>query len=107
MNGSAPPLLFSAARLRFYPLALLTLCVVFEATLLGSSTAHVDHNGTPVGGDFMAFYAASKLTLSGEPAAVFDLTRLAAAEHEVAPGSQDIFQWAYPPTYQLLIAPLA
>ncbi|HEX9718515.1 MAG TPA: glycosyltransferase family 87 protein, partial [Ramlibacter sp.] len=60
-----------------------------------------------IGLDFMAFWAASYLALAGEPAAAYDAARQMAV-HVIAIGrSQQVAPWHYPPTYQLLILPLA
>jgi hypothetical protein len=107
MSRQVPRLLFSTSRLRLYPLAFLILYLVYAVAVLSTSVGNVDRWGTPIGVDFSSFYAVSKLTLAGEPEAAFDIDRLTAVAHAVTPGSKAVYQWAYPPTYQLLILPLA
>lgn len=68
----------------------------------------VNPAGFVTGHDFVAFYAASKLVLSGEAAQVYDREFMMSAQTDVV-GSSDIgyLAFMYPPTYLLLIAPLA
>lgn len=106
LTQSPPRLLFDAERLRIYPLILLALYAVFALTLIASAKGNADRWGAPLGGDFVTFYAAAKLTLAGNPAGAFDIHKIAAAEHAAVPGTAQVFQWAYPPTFQWLIAPL-
>lgn len=97
----------TAARLSVYPRIFLAVFILAGAGWLLMSDGMLDPKGKPVGYDFITFWAASKLTLAGEPAAVFDLARIFEAERSAVDGLQDIFAWHYPPTFQLLIAPLA
>lgn len=56
--------------------------------------------------DFIAFYAASAITLDGDPASVYNPSELLEKEREIVPDSKNI-PWFYPPTYLSLISPLA
>ena len=56
--------------------------------------------------DFVAFWAAAKLALAGEPAAAFDPARLVAAQSLADPGAWDVYGWHYLPTFLLLLTPL-
>jgi len=67
----------------------------------------VDTKGKPLGYDFITFWAASLLALGGEAVASFDMARIAAVEHMAVPASEDIFLWHYPPTFHLVVLPLA
>ena len=64
--------------------------------------------GFVTGHDFVAFYAASKAVLGGEAAMVYDRDFMMAVQVEIV-GSPDIgyLAFMYPPTYLLLVAPLA
>jgi hypothetical protein len=55
--------------------------------------------------DFLVFYAASSLSLSGRPEAVYD-ARLKAEEKKILTGGFNR-SFLYPPTYLLLVLPLA
>lgn len=67
----------------------------------------LDRQGTPFGGDFMIFYSASKLTLAGRAAEAYDPGVLLAVQRTVMPPIRAVLLWAYPPTFQAVIAPLA
>lgn len=59
-----------------------------------------------LGSDYISFYAASLLTLGGEPARVYDLAAHEAAQKALFPKSG--YSWFfYPPVYLLLCWPLA
>lgn len=97
----------TAERLRVYPRIFLAVFIVAGVGWLAMTDGLLDPKGKPVGYDFITFWAASNLTLDGEPAAAFDLARIYEAERIALPGLRDIFAWHYPPTFQLLIAPLS
>lgn len=94
-------------RLTVYPRIVLAVLVLSAVGWLALSRDLVDPAGKPVGYDFITFWAASQLTLSGEPAAAFDLARIFEAERRAVSGLGHIYAWHYPPTFQLLTAPLA
>jgi hypothetical protein len=67
-----------------------------------------DPRGVPLGGDFVSFWAASKLAGSGAPAAVYDPTRHFDVELSIV--GTDHFGWYsffYPPTFLAVVLPLA
>lgn len=97
----------TAARVMVYPRIFLAVFVIAGIGWAGMADGLLDPKGKPVGYDFITFWAASHLTLNGDPAAAFDLGRIYEAERAAVPGLRDIFAWHYPPTFQLLIAPLA
>ncbi len=68
----------------------------------------VNPAGFVTGHDFVAFYAASKAVLGGDAAMVYDRDFMMAAQIEIV-GTSDIgyLAFMYPPTYLLLVAPLA
>jgi hypothetical protein len=67
----------------------------------------IDRAGKPLGADFLAFYAASDLALQGRLADGYDVTLMGAAERATVPANTAVAPWQYPPTFALLIAPLA
>ncbi|HZZ35325.1 MAG TPA: glycosyltransferase family 87 protein [Caulobacteraceae bacterium] len=77
--------------------------IVWVATLNGL----IDVFGQPLGGDFIIFHGASSLTLAGRPLTAYDPDALLAAQRAAAAGAPSGLIWCYPPTFQLLIAPLA
>jgi hypothetical protein len=86
------------------------LIVAYPVTLVGwglMSPDLVTMAGIPFGSDFITFWAASHLALTGEPAAAFDMARIVAAEKLAVPANDGIFLWHYPPSFQLFILPLS
>lgn len=57
--------------------------------------------------DFTAFWAASWLALNDTPGAIFDPAKIAYAHAVAIPNSTDVYEWLYPPTYLLVVLPLA
>jgi len=99
--------LFDPRRMRAYPRIALAVYLVAAIMLAASSRNLVDSLGKPLGYDFITFWSASRLTLDGRPTAAFDFNAIGAAQRVAVPASKKLFLWHYPPTYQLLIAPLA
>lgn len=99
--------ILTAGRIRAYALSLLILYAIWAVMVITLSKSMVDTLGRPLGYDFITFYSAAKLTLAGDPVAAFDLNRIFAEQKAAVPASNMPFQWAYPPTYQLISAPLA
>jgi len=69
--------------------------------------ALVNAGGMAVGRDFVTYWSAGNLALAGEPAAVFDVERLRAAEAAAVGARIGATPWFYPPTFLLLAATLA
>ncbi|WP_144265779.1 hypothetical protein [Pandoraea sp. SD6-2] len=59
----------------------------------------------PMGVDFRVFWSASYLSLHDSPIAAFDLLKIVELEDSMFPGRYA--PWVYPPTFQLLVHPLA
>jgi hypothetical protein len=66
-----------------------------------------DLMGKPLGSDFVAFYAASKLALKGDPAGIYSITKLHAIEKTVIGSNIGTWAWNYPPTFLVMVLPLA
>tara|TARA_R110000868_G_scaffold17357_2_gene76423 strand:- start:16013 stop:17212 length:1200 start_codon:yes stop_codon:yes gene_type:complete len=105
MNLPVP--LFDPQRLRVYPRLAVAIYVVAALAMIVSATAMIDVFGKPLGYDFITFWGASHLTLSGEPLVAFDFARILQAEQLAVPANTQVFLWHYPPVYQMLVAPLA
>lgn len=67
----------------------------------------VDSSAKPVGVDFVAFWAASQLARSGDPADVYVVSRLHQVEEAVIGQPIPAWAWNYPPTALLLMFPLS
>jgi hypothetical protein len=84
----------------------LSLATVMGWTVL--ARGGLDRLGKPLGTDFLSFWAASKLALSGHPALVYDVSAHAAAEQAVFPAAHIGYAaYFYPPLYLLICLPLA
>ncbi|MBX3500603.1 MAG: DUF2029 domain-containing protein [Alphaproteobacteria bacterium] len=86
--------------------AALGFAIAFAA-LLTQSRDLVFSSGRAVGADFVTFWAASDLALSGRPASAYDEAAIIAAERKALPKAQDVYLWHYPPPFQLVVLPLA
>ncbi|CAB5082422.1 hypothetical protein IST4116A_00099 [Burkholderia cenocepacia] len=100
----------SRERLVLYSAAIL----LFQLALLGiwAFSCWVLHlpGVPPPGIDFRVFWSASFVSLHGGPLAAFDLHQMFAAEARLLPDwppARIAAPWVYPPTFQLLVYPLA
>lgn len=67
----------------------------------------VDPHGKPFGYDFMAYWSAARLALTGRPDGAYDESLIGAVQHLVVPSAPGIvFPWHYPPTFLLPVTPL-
>ncbi len=87
---------------------LLSIAVGVSIIQFSQSRENIFPAGSPVGGDYVAFYGASVALHEGDAEKTYDAEYF--QEHLLAVGpprdSYTLF-WQYPPTYFLLIAPLA
>ena len=86
---------------------MLAVCLASGVAWIVASGGMVDPRGKPLGYDFITFWAASHLALGGAPSAAYDMVRIAAAEQAAVPGLETVYLWHYPPTFFLVILPLA
>ncbi|HEX7776476.1 MAG TPA: glycosyltransferase family 87 protein [Parvibaculum sp.] len=98
--------LFDAERMRVYPRILVALYTAVAIGIFLWSKNGLDAWGKPLGYDFITFWSASYLSLKGQAAAAFDAKQIFLAQRAATPG-ETIFLWHYPPTFQLLGAPLS
>ncbi|MHB8068495.1 MAG: glycosyltransferase family 87 protein [Desulfobaccales bacterium] len=61
----------------------------------------------PLGSDFVGFYAASKLALNGDPAGIYSISKLHIIEKTVIGADIGSWAWNYPPTFLVIVFPLA
>jgi hypothetical protein len=97
-------------RLTIYPRIFLALYLVLGGYwIMGglvTGKGPTDRLGKPVGGDFVTYWAASRLALSGKAAAVYDSNYLYEAERQVT-GVFSPQPWHYPPTFLLMVLPVS
>lgn len=94
-------------RLTLYPRIFIGAYLIFYAFMTLSGTGLSDREGLPIGHDFSHYWTASALALSGEAAAVYDYSRLETARTKVFGQPKFGLPWLYPPTYLLMILPIA
>lgn len=105
-NGPKPHWL-DAERLRVYPWLFISMYVVLGAVWIAIAHNGVDIKGKPLGYDFIAFWAASRVALEQGALAAYDLATIVHAERAVVPGILTVHPWHYPPTFFLLVLPLS
>ncbi len=94
-------------RLTNYPRIFLALYALGALALFASSHGGLDPFHKPNGHDFITFWAASRLALSGNPAAAYDVATIVRVEWAVVPGFHTFNPWLYPPTFLLVVLPLS
>jgi hypothetical protein len=95
-------------RARVYSLALVFIYVFAWGYVLVNGEPPLNSSGVPIGGDFIAFYTAGRLVLSGEAAQLYDHDTVAGLQNLIlggrAPGLYDAFR--NPPFFVLPFVPL-
>jgi len=101
------PVIFSYLTLRRFLIVALTLLpTVLVLEIMNIWSNPVTRWQFPFGHDFVAFWAAAQLLAYEGPSALYDISMFAALQEQVSvrPG---VLLWHYPPTYAVLILPLA
>jgi hypothetical protein len=93
-------------RLSVYPKIIAVMYLLVLGFLFLGDPRLINWQDCPVGGDFSHYWTAASLALKGEPAAVYDYSRLGAAM-ENSFGMKIPLVWIYPPVFLLMILPLA
>lgn len=96
-----------ARRFRLYPKIVFGLLATSTLALLSTLRGLVDRGGEPLGYDFVTFWAASFLALKGRAVEAYDLRTIFEAEKAAVPALKATFAWFYPPTFHLVVVPLA
>jgi hypothetical protein len=105
--GSKLDGLVTWSRVRAYASILLAGYVLGWVALALTLRHGLDPRGDPPGADFIIFYSVSRLTLAGQAIAAYAPHALLMAERAAIPASRGLFLWCYPPTFQLMVWPLA
>jgi len=107
-TGEASSHWLDADRLRVYPRIFIVLCVMAAVAYGLALHDGMDFRGQVLGADFVTFYSASTLALSGHGASAWDFDVLLPVQQAVFPGYTGFgFPWFYPPPFLLVVAPLA
>lgn len=93
-------------RIRVYSRIFLVLYILIYGYFIFAGNGMLDVNGKPIGSDFVQYWAASKIILSGNPIDVYDLHKLFSMEKSIT-GINYFLPMHYPPTFLLAIVPLA
>jgi alpha-1,2-mannosyltransferase len=108
---TSPTLVATAktGRLAWLLLVGLTLAtyVVFAVVAATHTHNRIGLGGAPLFYDFSVFHQAGVLANSGHAADAYDDARMIAAEKAAFPGNTLRLPWSYPPTFQLMLMPLA
>lgn len=94
-------------RLANHPKIILALFFLVSVVWIFMSKDMVDPKGKPLGYDFITFWAASYLGLAGHAPDAYNIVSIFGAEKIAVPASESVFAWYYPPSFYLLILPLA
>lgn len=98
----------TAGRAAGYSRLALAIYAMLAVAWVGLSRDSLDPAGKPLGADFINFYAASDLALHGRLREAYDITRMEVAEQAIVPAAAgQVVPWQYPPTFALMILPLA
>ena len=108
-KGCPRPLgIFSAWRLQAYGYTLAAVYAAIFLYLYKSGMWLLDGRGVPIYQDFTNMFVAGMQALHGETASVYIPAELARLQDAlVGPGHARFSVWPYPPTYFLILAPLA
>lgn len=91
-----------------YPRLLAVAYVMIIGWWLSQSTGLVDRSGTPLGGDFISFYAAGHLANDGRSSDAYHAEPHGAVELAITGQTQGpYFSWHYPPTFLLGVSLLS
>lgn len=85
----------------------LGLYVLFGCVVAINTHGRQGPNGAPLFYDFSAFYQAATFADSGSASSAYNDSVMIAAERAAFPGATVRLPWNYPPTFQLLLMPLA
>ena len=85
-------------RLTVYPRIFVVAYIVIYGYMTLSGSGSLDYNGKPIGSDFVAFWAASQLILSGQAPEIYDHEKLFQAEEKSA-GKRYPLPINYPPVF--------
>lgn len=94
-------------RVAAYPRIFAAIYLVVAIVWVWLAVDLIDPKGKPLGYDFITFWSASWLALAGEPAAAFDPARIFSIQRIAVPANEMLFLWHYPPTFHLVVLPLA
>jgi hypothetical protein len=107
-RASGPVNIFTGWWLTSFGVALAALYLWYFLILYRAGSWIADKHGLPIFTDFGNAWTAATQALHGNAVALYDSTELAKAQKSLFPGMRYAYPyWPYPPTYFLILAPLA
>ncbi len=106
-TGLSRPHWLNKRRLKAYPWLFLVAFAMIAGYWVVQSNVGLDVEGKPLGYDFVSFWSASTLALEGEAEASYQPERILEAGRLAIPDLDTQFIWSYPPTFHLVVLPLA
>jgi hypothetical protein len=98
----------TANRISIYPKIFIAAYLLTYLLQVSAMHGIVDWRGLPIGADFVNSWGGSHLALSGHPEQVYNFAAIHAAEEAAVHAHSDkVFGWYYPPTFLLIVLPLA
>lgn len=94
-------------RVSTYSRLFIYLYLIIGAGWIAFLKEGLDPLGKPFGYDFITFWSASYAWLHGAAADAYDVLKLFRIEQLAVPGNTKAFAWFYPPTFYLMVLPLA
>jgi hypothetical protein len=94
-------------RLKVYSGLILALFLIYSAGSIYYSKNLVNTSGVPLGIDFITFWGASHLALTGHAQDAYNSSLLFKAQQLAVPASKIPYLWFYPPSFYLVVLPLA
>lgn len=99
---------FTAQRVRIYSFALVAGAIILPVMLFVRGVWLVNPAGAALPADFLSFWSAGNLALSGHASASYNFVTLRAIEAQtVGVPFEGFFSWFYAPTFLLVATPLA
>jgi arabinofuranan 3-O-arabinosyltransferase len=99
--------LFRSDRVLLYAGGLVICYAIFLVTGYLDKIWLFDAEGRGNAIDFVAFWAAARLAVAGQAASAYDFAAITKEQLAGVAAFGGVYNWVYPPTYFLIIAPLA
>jgi len=94
-------------RIVLYSWSFVALYIIVAGFTYSSGKGIADSRGKALGSDYVCFYAASELAREGDISGVYNIDRIYQREKELYGEQADMAGFYYPPTFLLLVLPLA
>lgn len=92
-------------RLTTYPWVVGLVCLTWWLASVITAKDNIMTSGQPIGADYIAFWSASQMADQGSLADSYSINNIAPMQQLAAPVT-NTWNWLYPPTFAVLLAPL-